>query len=243
MAVVEDESLVLEVRVDRAEAPQSRSHQGKLADHLQALGPERPGRLQVRGRDGGLPAEQHRPGAPRSATPRPMPASRAWPGRRPASASPAAPAPASPTVASPRTTGRQYHGPATRPTRNAPSSIRITSRSTRLPWPEWPSRSDRLSRLPRGESRCRTIARASGMASAPSARKAPGLPSSSRTGTGLVGARTALAAHGRAAPVRRRPQVPEGGRGRRFQQVVQRRGPGRGRCPARRGRTAHRSGS
>ena len=52
----------------------------------------------------------------------------------------------------------------------------IIIRTTRLPCPVWLSRDDRLSRLPRGEIRWSTIAKASGKASEPSARNAPALP-------------------------------------------------------------------
>ena len=158
------------------------------------------------------------------ATPSPMPASSSNVRPKAGHRTPGITRPGSPTAATPATRGRQYHGPAISPIRNAPTAVSITSKSTRLPWPDCPSRSERLSRLPRGETRWRMIAIASGIARVPKARNAPELPIIVPNRNGAVGARTAAGTRraGGGGP----GQVAEGGRPRRLQQVVQRGRPG-----------------
>ena len=82
----------------------------------------------------------------------------------------------SPTTASPTTNGRQNHGPAIRPTRNALDDEHDHQQDDQTPLPRvaQPGR-QALAAAARG-NQWSTIARASGKASEPSARNAPAPP-------------------------------------------------------------------
>src|SRR5271157_2172532 len=182
---------VLEVWVDHSEAPQSSSHQGN--SRIISILSDQSTRAESRS---GCPTGDCPPSStgqePSSITPRLIPPSKRMTMHKAGQREPGKTRAGSPTVTSPRITGKQYHGPATRPIRNEPRSIMTTRRSTRLPWLEYPSLPERLSRLPRGDSRCKTIASARGKASAPRARNAPEPPIIVPNRNGVVGMRTAF---------------------------------------------------
>ena len=137
------------------EAAEPRADHGKSLEDRQALGPEEPGGLPGDRRDRRL--ARRRPAARRALQRRAQAERReqqhGQAERRPARP-PARGGTGSHDQHSATANGKQNQGPAIMPTRNAPTRSSMTSRTTRPPWPVCPSRSDRLSRLPRGESTC-----------------------------------------------------------------------------------------